>query len=177
MHQRGKNDLAYWPPFYHDNAPIDLSHLDPIDLQLKTPSGATRSVHVVFSPHTFTRGIEADDHEAHECFDRRIFCPDRYELSKSLGAIVTTWPEKRVLQTWERRSWVYLAIVELGVEGGPYHVFFSLKRRANPARVDLFVESAYRKDPSTYTPPRRPAPIRFSLLVEKVFQGQPLRFK
>lgn len=169
--------MPYWPPFHHDNQPIDLSHLEPIDLLVKTPSGATRSVHVIFSPHTFTRGIEATDPAGHVCFDQRIFCADRYALSKGLAAIISGWPSKRVLQTWEKRSWVYLATVELGTEGGPYHIFFSLKRRANPARVDLFVESAYRKDPSTYTPPRRPDPIRFALLVEKVFQGLPLKFK
>ncbi|RRH68325.1 hypothetical protein [Falsigemmobacter faecalis] len=169
--------MAYWPPFYHDNLPVDLSHLEPFDLTVTTPSGAQRGVHVTFSPHTFTRGIETGDPKAQECFDQRVFCSERYELSKALVQIITTWPDRRVLQTWERRSWVYLAIVELGVEGGPYHVFFSLKRRQKPARVDLFIESAYRKDPSSYTPPSRPSPIRFALLVEKVFQGQPLRFK
>lgn len=169
--------MPYWDPFHHDNKAIDLTHLEPIDLKVKTPSGAIRLVHVTFSAHTFTRGIEASDPKDQECFDQRIFCAYRYELSKSLGAIIENWPSKRVLQTWERRSWVYLATVELSMEGGPYHVFFSLKRRANPARVDLFIESAYRKDPSSYTPPRRPAPIRFALLIEKVFQGQPLHFK
>lgn len=169
--------MSYWSPFHHDNKEIDLSHLEPLDLQVETPSRATRTVHVTFSPHTFTRGIEENDPKGHECFDQRIFCPDRHELSKSLAEIIKTWPTRRVLQTWERRSWVYLAAIELGTEGGPYHIFFSLQRRAAPARIDLMIESAYRKDPSSYTPPKKPQPIRFALLVEKVFQGQPLRFK
>lgn len=169
--------MGYWSPFHHDNSEIDLSHLEPFDLQAKTPSGANRTVHVIFSPHTFTRGIEDDDPQEHECFDQRIFCPERHELSKSLTKIIETWPTRRVLQTWERRSWVYLATLELGNKGGPYHIFFSLKRRSNPARVDMVIESAYRKDPSSYTPPSRPHPIRFALLVDKVFLGKPLHFK
>lgn len=83
----------------------------------------------------------------------------------------------RVFQTWESRNYVYLAEVGAGGGAGPYHVFFSLKRRQNPSGVDLMVESAYRKDPSTYTPPKRPNSVRFGMLVEKVFANQPLRFK
>lgn len=96
-------------------------------------------------------------------------CPKRFQ-------IVANRPARRVFQTWERRSYVYLATIEAGIEGGAYHVFFEVKRRQRPAGVNLTIESAYRKDPSSYTPPKRPSAIRFGMLIEKVFTGQPLRF-
>lgn len=169
--------MAYWSPFTHDNQAIDLSHLEPFDLTVVTPSKATRLVRVTFSTHTFTRRIEASDPAEHKCFDDRVFCPDRYELSKGLAQIVTNLSTRRVYQTWEKRSYVYLATIEAGTDGGHYHVFFGLKPNKNPRRVNLTIESAYRKDPSTYTPPKKPNPIRFGLLIEKVFTGQPLQFR
>ncbi len=121
--------------------------------------------------------MESSDPAEHVCYDNRIFCEQRYELSPNLAPIVKSFPEARVFQTWERRSYVYLAKVELGEEGGIYHVFFGLKRRKAPGGVNLSIESAYRKDPSNYTPPKRPNSVRFGLLVEKVFAGHPLNFK
>ena len=171
--------MAYWSPFSHENRLIDLSHLEPFEISVTTPSGAVRRVFVTFSSHTFTRGIEPADPAEYSCFDSRIFCETRYQLSQELPGILQGFPSVRVFQTWERRSYVYLASVEAGTEGGPYHVFFGLKKRHNqhPGGINLTVESAYRKDPSSYTPPKRPQSVRFGLLVEKVFLNQPLRFK
>lgn len=169
--------MAYWPPFSHGNKPVDLAHLEPFDFSVTAPSKAARRVFVTFSSHVFTRGAEQPDPQDLICFDGRVFCQERYELSRGLPSIIAGFPTARVLQTWEKRNYVYLATVTRTPADGPYHVFFSLKKRVNPSGVNLMVESAYRRSPSSYTPPRRPNAVRFGLLVDKVFLGQPLTFR
>jgi len=44
------------------------------------------------------------------------------------------------------------------------------------AIVELGVDSAYRKKDSSYAPPNRPNAVRFPILIQNVFMGQPLIF-
>ena len=105
-----------WDHIYYDNAKYCLLHLKPFTFQVDVGGGISRRVDVVFKDHCFTRSFldEAQiekqrlreskkknpdlgrqwvlDDPAQRIFGNRIFCPERYELSKQLKEIVTGLP-------------------------------------------------------------------------------------
>ena len=168
---------AYWDPFFVCGEEITLAHLEPFEFQCPTPDGNSRRVHVLFSPHVFTRKHEDGDPHENMCFDGRIFCQDRYEDSRRLKDIITRLPNERVYQSWEKRNYVFLA-VETPQRYDQYHLFLSIKKLGNRRKkhISMWVESAYRQENSSYIPPHRPNSVRFKVLIQNVFMGRPLNF-
>lgn len=168
---------AYWKPYYVRGNRIDLTHLEPLEFKCATPDGNSRLVRTIFSPHVFTRSIEDGDPQTQVCFDRRIFCPFRYRDSQLLPPAILSLPSGKVFQTWEQRNYVFL-VIEDAATASSYHVFFEMQKAGGKRNrhVALRVESAYRMDPSSYTPPTRPNSIRFPMLVQNIFLGRPVTF-
>ncbi|SNT42278.1 hypothetical protein SAMN05421763_11726 [[Luteovulum] sphaeroides subsp. megalophilum] len=170
-------EKRYWGPFFHGNNLICLSHLEPHDVPCVTPDGHTRRVRVIYSPHVFTRGATPQDPLTSLCFDKRVYCPDRYRESFRLPGIVASFPNVKVFQTHEKRNYLFLA-VDLPAQADRYHIFFEVSKEGGKRNrhVLLRVESAYRGDPESYTPPKVPNSIRFAMLVQNVFLERPIDF-
>ncbi len=137
------------------------------------------SIRVQFANHhCYTKKYDPKVHKPQQIIiteaedRRRVFCPDRYDLSHALPKLITELPTKRVHQTSQSRNYVY--VVPLEVRGNRYEIYFMLQRAA-PADAADPVESAYRND----GPPslrKRPNAIRFVVLAHKVLMNQRVRF-
>ena len=160
----------YFAPLQVGGAAYDLRHLDPVRFQV--PSEKLRravTVRCRFSNHVFTRAFGPDTAPAGalvimDGVRKRVFCPDRYQLSLCLpGAVLRLrYPRIYVRQTKARRNWLYVALIDLPVAAGTgcgqsaamlrYQVFFTLRRssKRDGARedVEMVVESAYAEDPA-----------------------------
>ena len=93
----------------------DLSHLDPVTLE--TPSAKLgRSIRVWcwFTTHTFTKAAPTG-HSGPLLLDEgrrpRVFCPDRYALSRYLPDAVRllAHPDQYVWETASERNWLHRA--------------------------------------------------------------------
>jgi hypothetical protein len=142
--------LAYWKPHYHSEEPISLTHLHPfrfdfLMLQTAVYPELKVEIRVGFSHHTFTRDAKED--EGHlptyvgAKYDKRIFCPKRYELSKRLPKIVRGLDKKRCYIADRNNYFVVDLLSSAEVE---YRVYFDVRNVGNAsAAVKLFVQSAY----------------------------------
>lgn len=178
---------AYFPPLYVDGQLYEFDHLNPF--QLVVPSKLARKdlvVDIKFTNHCFSYGDEDTDADEGVLFDqngkRRLFCPDRYELSLELPGILEAMNSApvKVRQTTARRNWSHVIQVdndELPYDG-PYYVFFELKRasREDGDDLKLTVESAYHEKEG-YDPPRLLGRMGFQLLCGKVYLKQPVSTK
>ena len=160
----------YFAPLTVGGVLHDLGHLDPVRFQV--PSEKLRravTVRCRFSNHVFTRAFdaEADAADTPVIMDgvrRRVFCPDRYQLSFCLPGAILGLREPRIYvrETKARRNWLYVASIKLpaaanaggDVPSNPvrYQVFFALRKAgkggATREDVEMVVESAYAEDPA-----------------------------
>ena len=170
--------MSYWPTFLHAGTQIDLTHLEPFEMACGVNGEPPRRVFVTFDEHTFTREITPEDPKAHLCFKDRVFCPIRYDLSRGLQAIIQTFPQVRVYQTWERNSYVYFA-ASVASPVGPYHVFFNTQRYEFSKKkkgVKMHVLSAYPREAGVYGDGQQPNTIDFARLVENTFMKRQITF-
>jgi hypothetical protein len=179
------NTIPYFQqPMVIGGQTFSLSHLN--SLRLIVPSEVAKrelSVHVRFTTHCFTKSYDAEMHPAGDpiLMDEggrpRTFCPVRFPLSLGLPEIIRglNHPKMKVYQTGSRRNWLHSAMVE--GPGGPYHIFFEVRRapaeRRRQQDIELVVESAYPQG-EIKQPPATVGSMGFVLLVGKVFLGQPV---
>ena len=172
-------DKPYWQPLLLGEHPVNLSHLEPIDFTSQAPAKPIRRIHVVFSDHVFTTAFDENIHaENQRIFQCRVFCPDRFRDSAFLPKVIAQLPTAKVIQTWEKRNYVYFTRLESRHFAKPYHVFFEIKKRGKgrKGRVEMRAESAYQMT-STYSDPKaRNNSIRFYNLVENTYMGRPIKF-
>jgi hypothetical protein len=168
---------SYWKPLYNQGVLVDLSHLEPQEIKCSTPDKNDRRVRILYSPHVFTRSAKHENNNQPTCFDKRIYCPNRYLDSRYLPKIMAQLPQSKVYQTWEKRNYLHLISGKESDYFG-YHIFFEVKKMGSKRdrHIELRVESAHRKQKSTYTPPNRPNSIRFSVLINNVFMGRSVKF-
>ncbi len=158
----------YFAPLIVGGVSHDLGHLDPVRFQVsseKLQRGIT--VRCRFSNHVFTRAFDtevdaADTLVIMDGVRRRVFCPNRYQLSFFLPGAILGLREPRIYvrETKTRRNWLYVASIELlgagTVEGDMpsspvhYQVFFALRKAGKGGTtredVEMIVESAYAED-------------------------------
>ena len=173
----------YHPPLLIRGLAYDLAHLDPFRFDVssnKVPRPLR--INVRFTNHCFSEAFDPTKHPGDEPVvqdgqRRRAFCPDRYNLSQRLPALIRGLadPATRVYETAARRNWMYAAIIEAPVVGTRYQVFFEL-RRTTPERrrlqdLDMVVESAYPADPNR-PEPNILGPVRFALLAGALYLGK-----
>ena len=163
-------------------APVNFSHLEPFEFLVTTearPGGAT--VDVRFSNHCFSDAYNAAIHAAPiaDVWDRgqrRVFCPQRYDLSLGLRNIIEALPASPVFLTPEAN---FVRILMPGDNGiGEYRVYFNAKRGRDGSDVSLFIESAYTPDFSKQVlKPTQMTKVRFSVLVDKTIRGEKIKFQ
>ena len=181
----------YFPQLLVGDVFYDLGHLDPVRFQV--PSEKLRravTVRCRFSNHVFTRALdsETDPSDTSVITDgmrRRVFCPDRYQLSFCLPAVILGLRDLRayVRETKARRNWLYVASIDLPAEsvmgGMPsrpvrYQVFFTLRKAGKGGTmredVEMVVESAYAEDPAR--PPQLLGRALFAGLATAAVEGR-----
>jgi hypothetical protein len=133
----------------------DLTHLDPFGFQFELEPHFMVSVIVFFSCHCFTRDFSRDTRPRSrilkgEIYDdgreRRVFCRERYELSRRLlRELILTLPTRRIILADERQP-NFVTFETANEEGASstYGVFFEvLKSNTRKFRLILQVQSAY----------------------------------
>ncbi len=169
----------------------DLSHLAPftrtMDLDLRgglVKKGARLSFR--FSQHCYSRGpsvgeaIPAGRRIPEGPADNprdRIFCEQRYEYSLQLVQHIDALIQNNGLVQRSRHLNFFATTLVLADESGesvsvPYYIFLKAKKKQDPnqpARLDIFVESAYTDDPNIPGPFGKGAPIRLSVLLGQIW--------
>lgn len=144
----------YWIPFSHDTVEYDLSHLHPFEMEvIQAPAHGKPErrylLNVQFSLHCFSRSKESSDTVSLSYSDNRetrAFCFIRYKYSHYLPDIIRQIAERTCYHTGRGN---YLTI-ELMADDGTrvdYEVYFQVSKSGKkPARLNLFVQSAYTRD-------------------------------
>lgn len=171
--------MTYFKPVLSNNTTYDLSHLEPFSIAFYSLNAKkTLSIHVTFSTHCFSESLSDNPNSEHVVIDNtkdkeRVFCPIRYELSKTLPNLIKSLNEESV-KVWEtaaRRNWCYT--IQIDDPKGPYHLFFEVrKNQKNPRKkqdINIVVESAYHE---TKEPPILIGRIGFQILCTNVYLGK-----
>ena len=158
----------------------DLSHLDSFVIRVQPAAEGARALRVLvtFSHHVFTRELQEGDDQEAVCgpsTDLRSFCPDRFELSLRLPAILEEAGRRKVhFPAPNHARQRNFLLVEVEASGPPYLIAFNLEpaKKADVEAV-MFVVSAHARPK---LPPRsRMDTIRFATLVAKVVRGEEIR--
>jgi hypothetical protein len=159
----------------------DLSHLAPFYFEI-VPEGFTKSVKisVTFHNHCFTEEVKGNNQPPLPALSppfvtkkegddqNRFFSRERYELSRELRNVVSSFEGRKVAQT---RHGDFVVVTTQS--GQSYGVFFNL-RQFNKATCDMFILSAY-----PLAPGKKPAvtkEMRFKVAVAKIMQGKAPHF-
>ena len=173
----------YYQPLHIHGQVYDLSHLDPFQFEVSsTKVPRPLRINVRFTNHCFSEAFDPVKHPVDEPVipdgqRRRAFCPDRYDLSPGLPALIRglAEPAARVHETATRRNWMHAALVEVPIAGTRYQIFFELRRTIPERRrlqdLDMVVESAYPADPNR-PEPNILGPVRFALLAGSLYLGK-----
>lgn len=155
-----------------------LSHLHPFTRLIELPTSLqhpARSVelYVSYGLHTFTRAIGPHDRPQELYRDNRevrTFCPERYQRSLDLPAIIQSLETRRCEFARGMTGQTNYVTVETK-DGRWYAAFFDLRRfkRLGPNSVHLMVQSAYVLDPDKPRPGK--GRIHFHALLGHVLRG------
>jgi hypothetical protein len=169
--------MPYWRPLVVNGVAIDLSHLEPFPFQV-FPTGSEKpaTIHVTFNNHCFSKGFDASRHRAplpatHVSpaeRGKRGFEPTRYELSKSLPALVREFDGRRIAQT-SKGTLVRIALAD----GRDYGIFFKLEKTGSTT-CEMFVMSAYTPDEGKRVVAT--GEMRFNVAVALVLAGKKPKF-
>ena len=149
--------MIAWKAFSHEGKSYDLSHLHPQVNRFIQPAKAGQperihDVQVIFSLHCFTRSHQSAEEVSgvlaySDSRETRIFDFHRYECSKRLPAIVQALPTASCYHTGHGNFFTVEVLNEETKAAETYEVYFSASRSGTkPARVNLFVQSAYVRD-------------------------------
>jgi len=145
-----------WTEHVQGGTTYSLSHLHPRYVIFTAPAqgsspGRNVRARIEYSHHCFSQDpskVEGYDpehlyHWVARPNDPRVFCANRWELSKQLPRLVEKLDERNCYPT---RRENYFA-VKRDLPSGHYVLYFRAERqRAGGADVRLFVESAYHRD-------------------------------
>lgn len=171
--------MPYFNPITSQDITYDLSHLEPFSFSFFSNNAQKDlTVHVTFSNHCFSKKLSDEPDSAHEIVDEtqgreRVFCPIRYELSKTLPNTIKTLnhPSVKVWETSSRRNWCYT--IQIDNPEGPYHIFFEIRKNQKTQKkkqdLNMVVESAYHE---TDEPPKLIGRIGFYILCTNVYLGR-----
>lgn len=171
-----------WNPFTHSGQEYDLSHLHPFSMEVLQPAQGDKperiyGVDVIFSLHCFTRSVQEGDDETLAYSDNRetrTFCFDRYKYTQYLPAVIRKINERTCYQTG-KGNFLTIEILTDENEQVEYEIYFEASKSGKkPARVNLYVQSAYVRDQGReYRKTRRK--IRFSIIAYNVLHNKPIK--
>lgn len=172
-----------WAPFEYDGQVFDLSHLHPFDWRFLAPAGGKRPEReykfcVIFSCHCFTKSNKGDGDIASQLFydcerEHRIFCFDRYELSKQLPDIVRSLGDRRVYHTHHGNFFTVELVDEAG-QVQEYEVYFKASRATRRGWLNLFVQSAYMRDSKHGSSQPKKRKIRLDVIAYNTLNKKPI---
>jgi hypothetical protein len=173
-----------WKPFTFGGECYDLSHLHPHTCRYQQPAkgdkpARTYTVDVIFSLHCFTRGLfdnetvddamcYADDRET------RRFDFERYELSKQLPGIIEELGKRKCYHTGHD-NFFSVALIDANGQSVEYDIFFTASRSSRKGVVNLYVQSAYKRDVEHGNRPRMKSPIGFYVILFNVLNNRPIK--
>ena len=178
--------MISWKPFKDVNGTTyELSHLHPYITTFEQPAKGQEpaklyDVQVIFSLHCFTRGLAVGDDvngvwAYSDSRETRIFDQSRYECSKRLQAIIKELPKSPCFHTGHGNFFTVRLLNEVSGIDECYEVYFKASRSGTkPARVNLFVESAYVRDRAHANRPAKKK-ISFFVILHNTLRGKEIK--
>lgn len=169
--------MGYWPLLIISGGATSLSHLEPFEVQcLPRDYAQPITLNVRFNDHCFTTRFDPVKHDPLDILpallvsktEKRVFCPDRYNLSFHLPELIKTFGSKRIASTRDGN----LVRVE-SPDGQTYAIFFTL-RKQSAERVNLFVVSAYPIQPGKKVADT--GEMKFDIALAKILRGEKAKF-
>jgi hypothetical protein len=174
-----------WQPFTYQGITYDLSHLHPFAWTYVLPAKGGNPERcypfdVTFGLHTFTKGIKekaAVDPALiyRDSREEREFDFDRYERSKHLPDIVRGLGDRKCHHTVHGNFFT----VELIADGGEmqsYEVYFVVSRSGKRrGRLNLYIQSAYKRTQSHGAKPNKKPPIKFHVIAHNTMHNKPIK--
>ena len=169
-----------WRPHSVGEKFYELDHLHPYDRELVIASKGDYperrfQIHISFGLHCFTRKPDPGERDPlagwySDSRETRVFCPERWEVSKQLPDIIDSLGQRKCFHT-KGEEFVTLKMVH-GGRKFEYAVFFTVsKARKNEADLNLFVNSAHER----HDPLKHNKPVRFNLILMNRYQGKPIK--
>lgn len=169
-----------WKQFCYEGDEYDLAHVHPFEWEFTAPASSkkperTYQLQVSFSMHTFTRGLKqgesVPDLLYRDSREVRAFDFLRYELSKKLPDIVKELGERRCYHT-HHGNFFTIDLVDENGQSDEYEVYFKVSKASRKGWLNLYVESAYIRDPSYKTAQPRKRKIGFQVIAYNTTQGK-----
>ena len=175
--------MVQWKSFEYKDQIYDLSHLHPRTMEYEQPAKDGKPAHfyvvnVMFGLHCFTRRIEGTPDKSliyGDSRENRLFDFSRYELSKCLPEIIGDLPQRRCYHGKENN---FFTVAMLNPHDGTvieYDIFFVVSRSLDKNIINLFVQSAYRRDSLHVDNRPRFQPIGFHIILFNTLHGRRIR--
>lgn len=170
-----------WNAHQQEGECYPLNHLHPHQIEHVVPAKGSNpekryQIHVFYGLHCFTRKAQGDEQVPRAAWysdsrERRVFCPERWELSKQLPEIIRTLGTRKCLHT-QGEEFVTLKVTT-GCGGEiDYAVFFTVsKARKAQADLNLFVNSAHER----HNKLQHKKPIKFDIIVMNRMKGKRIK--
>lgn len=180
--------IKNWKDFCYGDEAYALDHLAEFewDFRQAAVEGKEEKVFpfvVEFGLHCFTKGPNQNKKETLSSFDKalyyadsretRVFCFERYELSKLLPEIAKTVAENPCYHTGKGNFFT----IELQSREGKnldYEVYFQVSKTKGE-RLRLFVESAYIRGEGYASSQPKKKKIKFFLIANHRLQNKPIK--
>ena len=163
--------------FSYKNDDYDLSHLEPFEWVYTSPASNKRpertyKLKVIFSLHTFTRGILRNESPSGDLLYRtdkecRVFDFSRYALSKGLKDIVCDLGERRCYHT-HHGNFFTIELIDQEGNKQDYEIYFKVSRSSTKGWLNLYVQSAYVRDDSHQTSQPKKRKIGFQVIAYNI---------
>lgn len=187
--------LKAFPTFHYQGTDYDLAHLNAFSCEYIQPAKANdvveKTYHCIieFSTHCFTRGLNQRQNESLVNIDEalhyitpketRIFCFERYELSKKLPEIMKEVDKKKCHFTSADDKFLTVSLLDKNGKPQDYEIYFSLqKAKAKDHDVHIFINSAYIRDDNHKAPRihgRRRKPVGFFILLHNTIAKKKIK--
>nr|VFJ69503.1 MAG: hypothetical protein BECKDK2373B_GA0170837_12463 [Candidatus Kentron sp. DK] len=141
-----------WLPFTYQSRDYDLSHLDSFHWYYTAKARGKRPEHtyrfqVKFSMHCFTRDPLEGEKVSEELWyqgpdEKRMFCFDRYQLSRQLPEIIRSLGERNCYRT-PHNNFFTIELTDREGNRVEYEIYFDVTRTSRKGWLNLVVQSAY----------------------------------
>ncbi len=162
--------MIKWTPFTFDGESYDLTHLHPVRLECKQEANKGKperiyKFQVIFSLHCFTTKKLGDEdsrlfyRDNREC---RVFCFDRYQLSKRLPEIIKDIFGRKCYHTGYSNYFTIEILNQKGVKV-EYQVYFTVTKCSKvKGTLNLYIQSAYLNTKNIKA--KKSKPIKFRVI-------------
>lgn len=141
--------------------------------------GECYEVDVIFGLHCFTRkprpGEAVDPASIYpDSYESRVFDLSRYENSFRLPEFIQSLPSNKPRHNGSRGNFFAVEITSKDGQKREYDIFFKVKKVAK-GQLQLFVESAFVRDPAYNSTRPNGRPIGFWVILHNTLHGKRIR--